>query len=206
MYAERKNQDKNVNPNSANEDSLSLTDFAQEPSSGAWPAGWYNAIVVEGYITNSGYRWATEDKLSKDGASHNLQICFQITNQAMETRYIVCSCNYRLDDFLLSTLQAIKEVRAHQAGKKGSWGPMGSRLADLQRSSMALAKLGQLERAFDGNAKLERSDEGNISPTNLIGYELDLHLTVNEETGYNEVVEFAKLGERTGKAGTRKSV
>lgn len=207
------------------EDLPSLADFAQEPSQGAWPVGWYKATVIEGYAAKSGFQFATEDKASSKGDSRNLTVCFQVKNEAGEERNMFTSFNYRIDDFTETKRGAVKELRAHYAGKKG-WAEK-----DLERTSLALAKLGQFGRAFSSlsdpakgyakenlvvKAPIKRTTQGNISPLNLIGHEIDIHLTMGTkkdesgalndkgkplyvETGFNEINEFAILGEKTDK-------
>jgi hypothetical protein len=179
-----------------------LSDFGKEPSSGPWehqgfgPSNnWYPAEVIEGYATASSFQWTTEDTASKDGASRNMRVCFRVTNSSNETRNIWASFNYRLDDFSARKLSAIKELREQYAGKKGAWAEK-----DLQRTSLAVASLGQFERAFDKKVRLSRTEAGNLNPGNLTGYKIDVRLGVNED-GYNTVEEYARLGERTVKKG-----
>jgi hypothetical protein len=181
-----------------------LSDFGREPSAGAWehqgfgPSNnWYPAEVIEGYATQSSFQWSTEDTASKDGNSRNMRVCFRITNSANETRNIWASFNYRLDDFDGKKLAAIKELRAQYAGKKGAWAEK-----DLQRTSLALASLGQFERAFDKKIRLSRTEAGNLNPIPLVGYKIDVRLGTNED-GFNTVEEFAKLSERTATKGKK---
>lgn len=174
-----------------NEQLPSLADYAREPSQGAWPAGWYTAQVIEGYATGSGYQWETHDSASKDGTSRNMQICFVVTNSAGETRNIWTSFNYRLDDFTPQKLSAIAQLRKQYAGKKGAWAEK-----DLQRSSLAVASLGQFERAL--GFRLQRTEAGFLKTSIFVGQKLDVRLSINEEE-YNDVSEFAKLGERSNK-------
>ncbi len=66
----------------ASEEMPSLADYGREPSTGAWPDGWYAATILAGYATNSGHQWVTEDGPSKDGLSRNLRVCFLLKNKA----------------------------------------------------------------------------------------------------------------------------
>lgn len=179
----------NVQP----EELPSLADYAREPSQGAWPKDWYKAQIIEGYATGSGYQWETHDAPSKDGTSRNMTVCFALTNSAGETRNIWVSFNYRLDDFTAQKLNAIIALRKQYAGKRGAWAEK-----DLQRSSLAIAQLGQFERAL--GFRFQRTPAGFLKTSVFVGQKMDVRLTINEEE-FNEVAEFARLGDRTDKKG-----
>lgn len=181
----------NLVEDEAKVDLASLTDFADEPSSGAWPDGWYKARTIEGYATRKGTQIVTADAISQKGDSRNMRLCFQVTNQAGETRNMFESFNYRLEDFSAERMALVKEARAEFKRVRGK-GPGDA--ADLQRSSLALAKLGQLQRALGFNLTVE--GEG-ISTGPLVNREMDLRIGTDDQ-GYNVVREFAKLGERSG--------
>ena len=170
----------------------SLVDLGREPSSGAWPEGWYKARIIEGYATGSGYQWETIDKPSKDGESRNMTICFELVDAAGEKRNIWKSLNYRLGDFDPRKIAALPELRKQYGNK--SWGPKGSGEADLQRTSIAIGQLGQFERALGFKLKMAG---GGLLVAPFFNQQMDVHVVINDETGYNEVTEFAKLGEKT---------
>ena len=176
-----------VNP----EEMPDLSSFARPVSEGAWPAGWYQAKVIEGYATGSGFQWVTGDLPSKDNQSRNMTVCFSVTNSSGDERKTWTSFNYRSDDFTKQKLGAITELRQKNAKLK-QWPEK-----DLQRTSIAVASLGQFERAFAGMTRLKRTTQGNLATVNLIGYKMDLRLSINDD-GFNEVEEFAPLGEKTG--------
>ncbi len=174
-----------------------ITDLADEPSSGAWANGWYRAQVVEGYATRKGTTFETGSVTSKDGNSQNLRICFVVTNPKGETRNIQTSLNYRVTDFTPERIEAVKEARAEFKGSNGAWGPKGSTVADLQRSSLAVAKLGQFFKAVGTTPK--RREDGVLISTPFVGASVDVKL-VTTDKGFNDINEFAKSGERVGKA------
>lgn len=170
----------------------SLADYGREPSGIAWPDGWYKAEVIEGYATGSGFQWETGDKASKDGQSRNMTVCFVVTNREGENKNIWYSFNYRLNDFDPKRIAAVVELRKQYAGKKGAWAEK-----DFQRTSLAIASLGQFERAL--GFRLRRTPAGNLIVRPFFAQKMDVRMRTNDE-GYNDVAEFAKLDERTGKA------
>ncbi len=176
----------------ASEEMPSLADYGREPSTGAWPDGWYAATILAGYATNSGHQWVTEDGPSKDGLSRNLRVCFHLKNKAGEERNYWTSFNYRLGDFTAERLGAIARVRKQAAAE--NWKAWPGELKDLQRSSLAVASLGQFERALGFKLKLIPGVGLNASIFN--GHQIDVRLRMNEETSYSDVTEYAKLGER----------
>lgn len=170
------------------EDVPSLAEYADEPG-GAWAKGWYTAEIIEGYSTRNGKQFVTEDEPSKRGDSRNLRMCFKVTRLNGEERNMQESFNYRVSDFTAERLQYIKEMRAEYKSVKGKW--LGAE--DAQRTSLAIAKLGQLEKAI--GLKLKRTPQGNLVAGVFIGQKLDVYLSV-DENGYNEVKQFAKLGDK----------
>ena len=164
-----------------------LSDLAEEPSQGAWPNGWYSAQIVEGYSTRKGTQFQTEDILAKNGESRNLRLCFVVTNAKGETRNIQEQYNYRPEDFTPERISAVKEARAEFKGVQGKW-PGGA--ADLQRSSLALAKIGAIQKAIGFSLK---STEVGLDASIFTGQSIDVRLTVDEK-GYNQIKEVAKAG------------
>lgn len=178
----------------ASEEMPSLAEFAHEPSSGAWPDGWYAALVLEGYATNSGHEFITEDSPSKDGSSQNVRICLKLKNKAGEERNYFCSFNYRKSDLTSQTFGAIK--KALQTAKEMKWknSEWPSEWKDIHRSVIAIQGLSQLERAL--KQKLAKTEAGTIKVGNFFGQKLDCRLRLNEESGYSDVAELGILGER----------
>ena len=171
-------------------ESVSLTDFAEEPG-GAWPAGWYRAEIIEGYATQkSGKVFATEDTVSAKGDSRNLRLCFRVTNTRGDERTMQESFNYRPSDFTAERLSFIKEARAEYKDVKGRWSD-----ADAQRSSLAIAKIGQLQKAV-AFPQLKIVN-GGVAAGIFTGQKLDLRLTI-DENGYNVANAFAPAGSKTG--------
>lgn len=164
-----------------------LTEFADEPG-GAWPKGWYRATVVEGYATRKGTVFETADNPSKDGASRNMRLCFAFTSPSGETRNLQESFNYRITDFDADRIAHIKEMRQEYKGVRGKWSD-----TDSQRTSLAIAKIGQLAKAFGISPK--RRSDGALVPAVFVGHEVDVYLNVDDQ-GYNEIRQFAKAGER----------
>jgi hypothetical protein len=178
----------------AGEDMPSLAEMAHEPSSGAWPDGWYAATVLEGYATNSGHEFVTEDNPSKDGNSRNLRICIKAKNKSGEERNYFTSLNYRKGDLTAQTMGAVKS--ALQTAKEQKWknSEWPAEWKDIHRSVIAIQGLAQLQRAL--GFKLGKTGEGIIKVAPFFGQKLDARLKLNEETGYSDVMEFAKFEER----------
>lgn len=183
-------------PTYQSEEMPSLADYGREPSTGAWPNGWYAATILDGYATNSGFQWETADSVSKDGNSRNLRICFKMVNKAKEERNIWASFNYRLADFTIERLTAIKRVREQAAKENWKPGAWPSVWKDLQRSNLAVGQLGQFERAL--GFKLKMIPGVGLNASIFSGHQIDIRIAVpkDEEGGFSEVNEFAKLGER----------
>lgn len=171
----------------------SLTDVAQEPSSGAWPEGWYRAKVVEGYATRNGTQFTSGDTVSKNGDSRNLLLCFIAVNAAKEERQIFNRWNYKAGDFDRERILKVLELRKTAVAEK--WGnKWPEEVKAFQATSLSLGRLGQIERAVGFKFKLTEAKTIDVRP--FIGQEMDLHFRINE-SGYNEVSEVAKAGERT---------
>lgn len=171
------------------EEMPSLADFADEPG-GAWPKGWYQATVIEGYATRNGKVFQTSDEPSRTLDSRNLRMCLAVTN-GKDTRQFSELLNYRVEDFTSERLEAIKELREQFRGARGSW----PGYSDIQRSSLAVAKLGQVEKAF--GFRLAKAHSGGLNPAPFVGQKVDVRLGINDN-GYNEVNAWAKAGSRTG--------
>ena len=165
----------------------SLADFFEEPSGGAWPNAWYGAMVVEGYTTGNGKVWSTEDTPSRGGDSRNLRICFHVDGGKLGFRDTFASLNYRTEDFTADRLAAIKSAREQFKGTQGAW--TGN--TDLQRSSLALGQLAQLENAL--GFKLKLHPNGHVLPVTFVGQRMDVRFTTNDK-GYNEINAFGKAG------------
>lgn len=167
--------------------SVDLSSLADEPG-GAWAAGWYAGETIEGYQAGKGYTFLTADSVSKKGDSRNFRLCFRLTNGGNE-RTTFTSFNYRTGDFAADRVKAVVALRAEFKGKKGAW--VG--YEDIQRSSLALGKLGQLQKAT-GQA-ITFNAEGGINVAPFIGKKVDVRLGIDEK-GYNEVTALAPLGEK----------
>lgn len=168
----------------------SLADFAEEPG-GALPRGWYAAEIIEGYASRKGNQFETKDDVSKNGSSRNLTLCLRISPKNGEPKNMQERVNYRPSDLTPERLAFIKEVREEYKGVKGKWSD-----ADAQRSSLAIAALGQIEKAL--GVRFKRTADGAIVPGSLIGKKLDVRLGI-DDNGYNEVTAHAPLGAFTGK-------
>lgn len=179
-----------VNDELAVESLPSLADFAEEPG-GAFAPGWYKAEIVEGYSTRNGHQFETKDEVSKKGDSRNLTICLRVTPKVGDARNLQERLNYRPSDFNPERLAFIKEAREEFKGVKGKWAD-----SDVQRSSLAIASLGQIEKAVGVGFK--RLSDGSLLPGGLIGKELDVRLRIDDQ-GYNEVTGHAPTGQFTGK-------
>jgi hypothetical protein len=176
------------------EEMPSLADMAHEPSTGAWPDGWYAATILEGYATNSGHEFITEDSPSKDGSSRNMRICIRAKNKAGEERNYFTSLNYRKGDLTKVTMEAVK--KALQTAKEQKWANKDwpAEWKDIHRTIIAIQGLAQFERAL--GFKLSKTEEGTIKVAPFFNQKLDARLRLNDETGYSDVAEFAKFEER----------
>ena len=172
----------------------SLVDLADEPSQGAWKAGWYRATIIDGYASRKGTQFATSDNPSKAGDSRNLNVCFAVTStDGKDTRNLQHLLNYRYpEDFDAKRIATVKEARVEFKGVQGKW-PGGA--ADLQRSSLAIGKLGQLSKAIGLGYK---STPSGINPAPLVGHQLDIRIGI-DDNGFNDVREFVKAGEKVKK-------
>ena len=164
--------------------SIDLSEMATK-ASGAWPKGWYPAEVIEGYTAGS-HQFLTENKVSRKGDSFNLQLCFRVTNSANEQRTTFTSLNYRLGDFSAERIATIQNLRKEMSGVRGAW----PGFADEQRSSLALGQLGQLQTASGAPLTLGDDDSGLVAGV-FVGRKLFVRLTVDEESGYNEINGFS---------------
>ena len=174
-------------------ESVSLADFAEEPG-GAWSPGWYKAEIIEGYSTaKSGKQFNSEDTVSKNGDSRNLRLCFRLKNAKGDERTMQESLNYRPQDFTSERLSFIKEMRVEFKNAR-RWPD-----TDAQRSSLAIAKIGQLQNAV--GFKQLKIVNGGVAATTFVGQALDVRLAM-DDNGYNVITAFSTAGSKTG--GTKK--
>ncbi len=159
-----------------------LSEYADEPG-GPLPRGWYPAEAVEGYATRSGKEKFTEDVVAKDGGSRNLRVCFAVQTGGKDVRNLQSQFNYRRNDFSADRLKFVLAMREEMKGVR-NWPDR-----DAQRSSLALAKLGQFQKA---GAKLEFIGEA-VKTINLIGGKYDVYVSI-DSNGYNEITQYAKAG------------
>lgn len=167
---------------------VGLEDFAEEFTGGAWPKGWYKARIIEGFQTRKGKTVTTGDAVSKDGASRNLKLCLNV-RKGTEERNMIASFNYRTSDFHPDRQSFIKEKRLEFKGMQ-SWPDK-----DAQRSSLALAALGDLAKA---TFPPKRTAEGGLIAGLYVGTQVDVYLGLDSDGKYNEPKNFAKSGEKTG--------
>lgn len=161
---------------------IDLNDMA-ERSSGAWPKGWYPAEVIEGF-EKGGHQFDTANTVSNDGQSFNLRLCFRLAN-GPQIRTDFCQLNYRPTDFTPERVAVVKRLREEFKDVQGAW----PGFKDEQRSSLALAKLGQLGKAagipLDVNV-----ETGGITPIPFLGKRMFVFVDINED-GYNEIKRFS---------------
>jgi hypothetical protein len=168
---------------------VSLVDFAEEPG-GAWAPGWYAAETIEGYATAKGKEFTISDSVSQKGDSRNLRVCFKVTGPGGD-RTMQENFNYRSSDFTAERQAYIQEARTENKGVKGRWAD-----GDVQRSSLAVASLGQLQKGT-GLTSL-RISEGGLVAGAFIGKKVDVRLSIDEK-GYNVITAFAPAGSKTAK-------
>jgi hypothetical protein len=167
----------------------SLADFAEEPG-GALTTGWYAADIIEGYTTRkAGKVFTTSDNPSGKGDSRNLRLCFNVATGG-EPRQMQESFNYRTSDFTPERLDYIKQARQDHKGVQGRWNDD----PDGQRSSLAVAKLGAIEKSLGFPL---RTPDG-MAPAKAIGHSVDVFIGIKD--GFNEVTKFAKAGEKVKRA------
>jgi hypothetical protein len=193
----------------AREDAPSLSDLATpEEGAGAWAQGWYRGTVLDGYATGRGKVMQTIDLPSKDALSRNLFICIAVNGDVFVpsdpnpakrvlakgpggVRNIRATYNYRPSDFTPERIAAVKNARAQYKATQGAWPD-----ADIQRSSLALGQLGQLEKAIGFKLPVEG---GRINPAPFVKQQLDVRLTITVESekqrgGFSEVAAVAASG------------
>jgi hypothetical protein len=160
--------------------SIDLTELATE-TGGALPKGWYQGEIIQGYQAKS-YTFATEVSLSKAGYSFNFRVALALTVPGSDKpRNTFTSFNYRAIDFMPARLDAVKRFRALPKGEQID--------KDIMRSSLALGQLGQLQKAT--NISINLTPDGRIITSAFVGAKPWVRLTVNEESGYNEVNGFS---------------
>lgn len=170
----------------ADERVLDLGDMADEPSGGALPNGWYAADVIEGYATRKGKQFTTGSSVSKSGDSQNLTICLRVSPSKGEPTNLNTSINYRVTDLTQERIEYVKDARKEFAGVKGRWAN-----ADAQRSSLAIATLGQFGKATGVGVSVTAT--GLVKGAAYVGKKLLVRLSTNDR-GYNEVTAFAAPG------------
>lgn len=177
---------------------VDLRGMAEKPS-GAWAPGWYPAEVIEGY-TASGHPYLTGVSISRAQDSYNVRLCLRVTN-GKEVRSTFYSLNYRPVDFTPERLETAQRLRAEFAGQKGAW--VG--YEDIQRSSLAVGKLGQLQEA--AGRTFSMSPDGMIDVSPFVGAKFFVRMNIDEE-GYNVINRASKFSngvEPKGKAARRTS-
>jgi hypothetical protein len=167
----------------------SLEDFAEE-SGGAWPAGWYPGEIIEGYSTPKGKQFLTDDFVSGKGDSRNLRLCFRVQG-ALGDRTIQEVFNYRPSDFTAERMAYVTQARLDHKGVQGKWNDD----PDGQRSSLAVAKIGAIEKALGFSI---HTVDGRVVPGRAVGQKVDVRLNINAE-GFNDITKFDKAGAKTGR-------
>lgn len=163
-----------------------LSGLAETPG-GAIPKGWYKATVIEGFSTRKGKQIVTADTVSSKGDSRNLLLAVSVACKP-EPKNLMVRVNYRPNDLDPTRIAYVKELREEMKGVKGKWTD-----GDGQRSSLALAQLGQLQNAADQT--LQKGPNG-LNVSGFIGKQFEVRVTINEE-GFNEINAFAKAGTYT---------
>lgn len=168
--------------------SLNLSEFA-EKSTGAWPKGWYPAELIPGF-DKGGHQFVTETNVSSKGDSFNVMICFRVAKEAgsTEIRTDFTQLNYRPTDFTPDRMQVVRNMREAFSQVTGKW-PGGPDVTDVQRSSLALGKIGQFQSA--SGAPITFLDGGAINVAPFIGRKLFVYYDIEEETGYNKITRFS---------------
>lgn len=169
---------------------VNLTEFSNK-ASGAWPKGWYPAEVIEGY-RQGGFEFVTGNKASRKGDSTNLTLCLRVTKpgetkDSDEVRTMFYQMNYRSSDFDADTQELVRNLRKEMAGVRGRW----EGYEDAQRSSLALGTLGQISDAT--GAPVSLTEDGTVKSHLFVGTKPYIRLSIEEETGYNEVKGFSKF-------------
>jgi hypothetical protein len=171
------------------DEGVDLRDMAEEPS-GAWASGWYKSTIIEGYATaKSGKQLNTEDTISKNGDSRNLRVCFKLVRANGDERTLTETYNYRPSDFTPERVAYIKELRVELKDVK-HWPDK-----DAQRSSLAIAKISQLQKAV-GLERIKFVNNG-IAAAAFVGGTPDARIGT-DDNGYNVVTAFAPAGTKTG--------
>jgi hypothetical protein len=178
----------------AQERVLDLSDMADEPG-GPLAPGWYAAEVIEGYATRKGKQIVTSDSPSQDGSSRNALLALKVSPVRGEPRNLQTRFNYRESDFKPERVQYVKSLREDMKGVQGRWPD-----PDGQRTSLLLAKIGQLGKATKVGVPL--TAENTIVVGKFVGAKLDVRIVV-DNNGYNEIKEYAESGTKAPKPRTQ---
>ena len=154
----------------------------------AWPKGWYSGTILADYTGQSGNTFETNDTDSKKGDSRNIRAIIRVVNpNEDEPRTLFHNINYRDTDLTAERIEEVKTARKTYAGTQGRWPD-----PDVQRSSLALASLGQVEKAM--GRTFSRNGNG-LDVTPLHNLPVDVYLGTDEK-GFNEVKQIAAQGTR----------
>lgn len=160
-----------------------------------WEEGIYQAVVTNGYVTQSGFAWTTIDKPSKNNDSRNVTLCFQVTRQDGEKMDVAAPnfTNYRVEDLTASrqataaTAKArnearIKEARAHGEEANKKWDD-----PDIQRTYLALVGIKRLQELNGGPLEKNSNGTGGFNLSPLVGKSTFVVLRKDKEGKYLEV-------------------
>ena len=165
----------------------SLADMDAGGRGGAWPNGWYRGTILPSYTGQSGRTFETDDTESQKGDSRNLRVIVAVANTEGEIRTIFHRVNYRDNDLTAERIAAIRTARQTYAKEYANkrWPD-----TDAQRTSLALASLGQLEKVM--GRTFTRNGNG-LDTTPLHNQTADVYLGTDEK-GFNEVRQVAPSG------------
>ncbi len=143
-----------------------------------WPRGWYSAAVVEKYsIKDGALTFTTQDRSipsDKDPSRHNLQICLAAVCADMEPqiKYVNHNEYYSADSYFDD--DRLAELKAMSAKyKNGAW-PNGM----ARNEAITAGKLGSIEDALLGGADFQKSDDGGIDISMIMGRECEVMLSI----------------------------
>jgi hypothetical protein len=187
----------------AQEAAPSLSDLAApEEGAGAWPKGWFRAVILPGYTTGKGTTFETSDKLARDPGSRNLFICLEVSGDVYipsspdpaarklspgpgGKRNIRATFNYNPNDLTAARIALIKEARERYKAVQGAWPDKA-----IQASSLSLGRLGQLEKAVGFQLPFVG---GRYNPAPFVGQRVDVRLSIDDK-GFSDVAAVAPAG------------
>lgn len=186
------------------EASLSLAEFAPKSK---WE-GWFRAVILKDYTTQSGHVFRTEDVPTRDTAktSRNLRVVAKVTNKAGDERTVNGQFNYEPGDLTAQRVSQVKQAeaeaqaqfnaakKAYAATNNGSTRGFPRKFnefvpAGVTRTRIMYQRMGAIEAAIKGFSP-SVNGTGGMNVTPLIGEGVDVRLAI-DDNGYPQIEEIS---------------